>query len=252
MDPLPLELDPHRVGVDPDIEIRATHGGFRRPMRRVPDPRDLAALVVLSNSRFAKSPCSRRSSISLSRDVVPMFGVFGVFAVAVTPPYRARSSLFITDGIDTKTPAGRFFFHVMASLAPDGARADPGAHPRWPRGRPVRRTRRGPKAPDDRRQGSGRPKAIGKRDAAQRGGAQLRPVGSAVISMGASLFADVRARARASRFGHCQYDRHSFETIHFVTSIFWQNVSRSCQILINFGRAYPSPATKGYASCHSQ
>jgi hypothetical protein len=33
-----------------------------------------------------------------------------VFAVAVTPPYRARSSLFITDGIDTKTPAGRFFF----------------------------------------------------------------------------------------------------------------------------------------------
>ena len=23
----------------------------------------------------------------------------------------------ITDGVDTKTPAGRFFFHVMASLA---------------------------------------------------------------------------------------------------------------------------------------
>jgi DNA invertase Pin-like site-specific DNA recombinase len=43
--------------------------------------------------------------------------MFGMFAVAVTPPYRARSSLFITDGIDTKTPAGRFFFHVMASLA---------------------------------------------------------------------------------------------------------------------------------------
>ena len=46
-----------------------------------------------------------------------MILVFAVFAVAVTPPYRARSSLFITDGIDTKTPAGRFFFHVMASLA---------------------------------------------------------------------------------------------------------------------------------------
>jgi hypothetical protein len=60
------------------------------------------------------SPCSRRSPASLLRDVVPMFGMF---AVAVTPPYRARSSLFITDGIDTKTPAGRFFFHVMASLA---------------------------------------------------------------------------------------------------------------------------------------
>jgi serine recombinase len=23
----------------------------------------------------------------------------------------------VTDGVDTKTPAGRFFFHVMASLA---------------------------------------------------------------------------------------------------------------------------------------
>jgi hypothetical protein len=44
---VPLELDPHRVGVDPDIEIRATHSGFRRLMRRGPDPRDLASLVVL-------------------------------------------------------------------------------------------------------------------------------------------------------------------------------------------------------------
>jgi hypothetical protein len=137
-----------------------------------------------------------------------------------------------------------FLFSRYGESSPDGARADPGAHPRWPRDRPVRRTRRGPKAPDDRRQGSGRPKAIGKRDAAQRGGAQLRRVGSYVISMGASLFADVRARARASRFGHCQYDRQTFETIHFVISIFWKNVSRSCQILINFGRAYPSQQRK--------
>jgi DNA invertase Pin-like site-specific DNA recombinase len=35
----------------------------------------------------------------------------------------------ITDGIDTKTTAGRFFFHVMAKPSPDGARADYGAHP---------------------------------------------------------------------------------------------------------------------------
>jgi hypothetical protein len=71
----------------------------------------LRPLLFCSNSQFAKSPCSRRSSASLLRDVVPMFGV------AVTPPYRARSSLFITDGIDTKARAGRFFFHVMAILA---------------------------------------------------------------------------------------------------------------------------------------
>jgi DNA invertase Pin-like site-specific DNA recombinase len=56
--------------------------------------------------------------------------MFGMFAVAVTPPYRARSSLFITDGIDTKAPAGRFFFSRYGESSPDGARADPGAHPR--------------------------------------------------------------------------------------------------------------------------
>ena len=77
----------------------------------------------------------------------------------------------ITDGVDTKTPAGRFFFHVMASSSPNGARVDPRAHPGRTGGRPVRRTRRRSKASDDRQQGSGCKKAIGKRDAATRGSA---------------------------------------------------------------------------------
>ena len=55
----------------------------------------------------------------------------------------------------------------------------------------MRRTRRRSKAPDDRQQGSGRKKAIGKRHDAERGSAQLKRVGSYVISMGAGLFADV-------------------------------------------------------------
>ena len=40
----------------------------------------------------------------------------------------------------------------------------------------------------------GRPKAIGERDTATGGGAQLRRVGPHVISLGTGLFADVRAR----------------------------------------------------------
>jgi hypothetical protein len=56
----------------------------------------------------------------------------------------------------------------------------------------VRRARRGSKAPDDRRQGSGRKKAIGERHTSTRGGTQLRRVGSYVISMGAGLFTDLR------------------------------------------------------------
>src|SRR5262245_42692937 len=98
----------------------------------------------------------------------------------------------ITDGVDTKTPAGRFFFHVMASLA------------QMERELILERTRAGleaarcqgrvggRKASDDRQQGSGRKKAICKRDTVARCGAQLGRVGPHVISMGAGLFADVR------------------------------------------------------------
>jgi hypothetical protein len=97
----------------------------------------------------------------------------------------------ITDGVDTKTPAGRFFFHVMASLAQmerelilERTRAGSG-------GRPVRRTRRRAKASDDRQQGSGGEKAIGEWDAAERGSAQLGRVGPHVVSLGSGLFTDV-------------------------------------------------------------
>jgi DNA invertase Pin-like site-specific DNA recombinase len=55
----------------------------------------------------------------------------------------------ITDGIDTKTSAGRFFFHVIAP-SPNGARADPRAQPRRAGCRPATRTRRRSKASDDR------------------------------------------------------------------------------------------------------
>ena len=37
--------------------------------------------------------------------------------VAFTLEVRKVHFQSITDGVDTKTPAGRFFFHVMASLA---------------------------------------------------------------------------------------------------------------------------------------
>ena len=53
------------------------------------------------------------------------------------------------------------------------------------------RTRRGSKAQDDRQQGSGGEKTIGKRDAATRDGTQLRRVDSYVISMGTGLFTDL-------------------------------------------------------------
>ena len=60
----------------------------------------------------------------------------------------------------------------------------------------MRGTRRGPEAPDDQRQGSGRPKAIGKRHAAIRSGAQFRRVDPYVISLGSGLFTGVKARGR--------------------------------------------------------
>jgi hypothetical protein len=109
----------------------------------------------------------------------------------------------ITDGVDTKTPAGRFFFHGMASLA------------QMERELIMERTRAGldaagcqgrvggSKAPDDRQQGSGRKKAIGKRLTATRGGAQPRRVGPNVISMGTGLFTDVRARGRRWTLSAC-------------------------------------------------
>jgi hypothetical protein len=59
---------------------------------------------------------------------------------------------------------------------------------------PGRGTGRGPEAPDDRQQGSGRKKAIGERHAAIRGGAQLRRFGPFVISMGTGLLADAMTR----------------------------------------------------------
>ena len=65
---------------------------------------------------------------------------------------------------------------------------------------PGAKGRRGSKTPDERRQGSGGEKAIGKRDAATRGGTQLRGVDPYVISMGAGLFADVRASVEGGPF----------------------------------------------------
>ena len=112
----------------------------------------------------------------------------------------------ITDGVDTKTPAGRLFFHVMASLA------------QMERELILERTRAGleaarcagrvggTQAPDDRRQGSGHKKAIGQQDTTTGSGAQLRRVGSHVIPMGAGLFTDIgtpdgRVDHSESRFG---------------------------------------------------
>jgi hypothetical protein len=101
----------------------------------------------------------------------------------------------ITDGVDTKTPAGALLLSRDGESSPNGARANPRAHACRTGCRPVPRTRRRAKASDDRRQGSGRKKAIGKRDATTGGGAQLGRLSSYVVSMGTSLFTDVRGPA---------------------------------------------------------
>jgi hypothetical protein len=101
----------------------------------------------------------------------------------------------ITDSIDTRTPAGRFFFHVMASLA------------QMERELIMERTRAGLEAA--RRQGrvGGRKRQItdSKVQAArkllasgtlpQEGGAQLGCVGPHVVSLGACFFTDVDRQA---------------------------------------------------------
>jgi DNA invertase Pin-like site-specific DNA recombinase len=55
----------------------------------------------------------------------------------------------ITDGVDTKTPAGRFFFHVMASLAQMERELILERTPCRAGGRPVHRTRRGRLGPQE-------------------------------------------------------------------------------------------------------
>jgi len=96
----------------------------------------------------------------------------------------------ITDGVDTKTPAGRFFFHVMASLA------------QMERELILERTRAGLEAARCAGRVGGRKRRMpnGKVQAARKllaSGtqphevAQLRRVGPHLISMGAGLLADV-------------------------------------------------------------
>ena len=97
----------------------------------------------------------------------------------------------VTDGVDTKTPAGRFFFHVMASLA------------QMERELILERTRAGLEAARcagrvggrKRRMTDGKVQAarklLAKRHAATRGSAQLRRVSPYVISMGTGFFTDL-------------------------------------------------------------
>jgi hypothetical protein len=57
----------------------------------------------------------------------------------------------LTDAIDTGTPSGRFFFHVMASLA-EMERADGGADPCRIGGRPAVRPQGRTQTEDDQKQ----------------------------------------------------------------------------------------------------
>jgi DNA invertase Pin-like site-specific DNA recombinase len=94
----------------------------------------------------------------------------------------------LTDSIDTGTPSGRFFFHVMASLA------------EMERELTVERTRAGlevatarpqrrPQAEDDRQQDRVGQEAAGQRGAAQGRGQEPRRVHSDAVPLGASLHA---------------------------------------------------------------
>ena len=103
----------------------------------------------------------------------------------------------ITDSVDTKTPAGRFFFHIMSALSQmerelilerTRARLEVARCAGRVGGRKRRMT-------DGKVQAARKLLASG--DAAQRGGGQLRRVGSHTISVGSGLLTEVRARARA-------------------------------------------------------
>jgi DNA invertase Pin-like site-specific DNA recombinase len=94
----------------------------------------------------------------------------------------------LTDSIDTGTPSGRFFFHVMASLA-EMERELTVEHPRRAGSRQAARPQRRPQAEDDRQQDRVGQEAAGQRGAAQGRGQEPRRVHSDAVPLGASLHA---------------------------------------------------------------